>query len=137
MSALEHGIELAKPEFWKLVFMGCDIMQNGAVIYCTTMQIIGRAVNGQALRGNIAKSLSPTADSQVSRMALVVGQGWGMKGTEFELPDRRPRNGRCSLFGGGYIHPDSVCRNRSSVTDCFMDFVTDCVTGCVTDGDRC
>ena len=123
MSALEHGIELAKPEFGKLVFMGCDIMQNGAVIYCTTMQIIGRAVNGQALRGNIAKSLSPTADSQVSRMALVVGQGWGMKGTEFELPGRRPRKGRVPCSAADISIPI-----RSAVTDRrLQNLVTDLV----------
>lgn len=107
----------------KWVFMGCTMMQNYAVDYCTRMQMVGRDVNGQALWGNIAKTLSPTADSQVSRTILVGGRGWGMKGTEFELPDRRPRKGRCSLFGGGCTHPDSLCRNRSSVTDLVTDLV--------------
>ncbi len=69
----------------KLVFMDCAMMKRCAAIYCTTMQIFGRAVNGQAHCGNIAKTLSPTAASQVSRMALVGGRGGAMDCTAFWL----------------------------------------------------
>ena len=47
-----------------------------------------------------------------------------MDRNKLELPDRRLRNRRCSLFVGGCTQPESAYRNRSSVTE----FVTDLVT---------
>jgi hypothetical protein len=58
------------------------------------------------------------------KIRLIGGKGWGIEGTEFELPDCRPRRGRYPLIVGGYTEPEVVCRNRSLVTD----FVTDLVT---------
>ena len=89
------------------------------------MQLLNRVVTGQAHRKSSSRHLrQPRAATSQEWLWSGGGQGWGMKRTEFELPDRRPRNGRCSLFGGGYTHPDSLCRNRSSVTDLVTDLVT-------------